>query len=93
LPNRRIAAPAVEPKQFAPVAIVFRTAGKDGVTTERLRRCDAVSQATNFAFLDGNPKGILAMTVARLVLASAPDQLSSAWTSPAGIAGNGTYLR
>ena len=29
---RRVAAPAVEPIQFAPVAIVFRTAGEDGVT-------------------------------------------------------------
>jgi len=73
LPNRRIAAPAVEPKQFAPVAIVFRTAGKDGVTTERLRRCDAVSQATKSPLSRrAVPKRILAMTAPRLVMARAP---------------------
>ena len=74
LPNRRVAAPDVEPIQFAPVAIVFRTAGEDGVTAAGA----SPSMRPGFA---GNenpfsrraiPKRILAMTAARLVLASAP---------------------
>ena len=74
MPNRRVAAPDVEPIQFAPVAIVFRTAGEDGVTAAGA----SPSMRPGFA---GNenpfsrraiPKRILAMTAARLVLASAP---------------------